>query len=457
MPFNNTIAAIATPQAVGGVSMIRISGENAIAVAKSVFRPAVKSKDIADMNGYTACYGYVFDGEEQIDDGILLVFKAPHSYTGEDVAEISCHGGIYVTRRVLQACLNNGAEMAEAGEFTKRALLNGKMSLTQAEAVIDTINTQSKQFLDCNQAQRDGALYKRIDFISEKILDISVEIAAFVDYPDETEDEFDTSPMESQLATCLEQLDTLLKSYDIGKLLRDGISTAIVGKPNVGKSTLMNLLTGTERSIVTDIAGTTRDIVEETVVLGDIVLNVADCAGIRETSDVVEGIGVKIMLDRLKTSSLILAVFDNSRPLSEEDKSLLTYLENKNVICIINKSDLEQKIDVAFLQQHFEKIITLSAKERNAVQLLNDAVSQTLSLHSMDMQAGFLANERQRRCAISAKNAIATALEGVQNGITLDATGLMLESALQSLYELSGKTVSERVIEEVFKRFCVGK
>ena len=413
--------------------MLRISGDGAFGIAAKVFKPA-GGKSIHEMKGYIACYGDIFDGGELLDDGVLLVFRAPHSYTGEDVCEISCHGGIYITRKVLQACINAGAVPAEAGEFTKRALLNGKMSLTQAEAVIDVINAQSKQYLDCSNAQREGALYRRIEEISQQILDITVQIAAWIDYPDE-----------------------MLDSFDIGKVLREGVPTAIVGKPNVGKSTLMNLLVGSQRSIVTDIAGTTRDIVEETVMLGGAVLRIADCAGLRETDDVVEGIGVEMMLKKLEEASLVLAVFDSSRPLDRDDYTLLEKLKGKQCICIINKADLEQKLDMPFLASKFGRVIEISANDRNSLKKLNDVVEKTLDLERLDMSAGFIANERQRKCAEDAEKAVAAAIEGIQMGITLDAIGVMLEKALDSLMQLSGKSVSETVIDEVFKRFCVGK
>lgn len=452
----STIAAIATPQAQGGISVIRISGEDALEIAARVFTP-VSDKVISEMKGYTACYGTIHDGGKQLDDGVLLVYRAPHSYTGENACEISCHGGIYITRRVLQACLNAGAELAQAGEFTKRALLNGKLSLTQAEAVIDVINAQSKQLLDCSNAQREGALYRRIEAVTDTLTGIMSQIAAWVDYPDEDTPEVEPDVLLKQLRGCERDLSDLLAGYDTGKLLREGISTAIVGKPNVGKSTLMNLLVGSERSIVTDIAGTTRDVVEETVLLGDVMLRIADCAGIRETADVVESIGVQIMLKRLEQAQLVLAVFDNSTQLGKDDYELISRLDGKNVICIVNKSDLEQKLDISELEKRFGAITVISAKNDVTADLLSRAISDKMKLNTLDAQAGFLANERQRRCAVSAHEAITEAIGGIEYGMTLDATGVMLEQALDSLLELSGRKASDTVIEEVFKRFCVGK
>jgi tRNA modification GTPase len=454
-----TIAAIATPRGIGGISVIRISGDEAINVAGRVFTP-VKGKTAAEMQPNTAVYGDICENNEKIDDGVLTIFIAPNSYTGENTAEITCHGGIYVTERVLRACLNAGAKLATAGEFTKRALLNGKISLTQAESVIDIINSQNKQYLTYSLAQRDGALFRKIESIAEIILDITVQIAAWIDYPDEdtnTLDSYETSSFLGQLTDCRTKLQLLLESFEIGKILRDGIVTAIVGKPNVGKSTLMNLLTKSERSIVTEIEGTTRDIIEESVNIGEVVLRLCDCAGIRDADDKVEQIGVDLMLKRLEQCELALAVFDNSRPLEKEDYALLEKLKGKNAICVINKADLENRLDLTFLATQFKSVVEISAKDPASFEPLTALICKNMQLSRIDMNSGFIANERQRECAFSAEKSIGEAVEGITAGMTLDALGVTLEEALSSLYELSGKSVSETVIDEVFKRFCVGK
>jgi tRNA modification GTPase len=451
-----TIAAIATPRGTGGLSVIRISGNNAINVARRVFR-AANNKRIGKINSHTAVYGYIYEGKEKLDDGMMTIFFAPNSYTGENAAEISCHGGIYVTERVLRACISAGARLAGAGEFTKRALLNGKISLTQAESVIDIINSQNKQYLTYSLAQRGGALYKKTEEISAIILDITVQIAAWIDYPDESLDSFETSSFLGQLADCRTKLQLLLETFEIGRILREGVLTAIVGKPNAGKSTLMNLLVKSDRSIVTDIAGTTRDIVEESVNIGDMILRLCDCAGLREAGDMVEEIGVNIMLKRLEQCELALAVFDNSRPLEREDYTLLEKLKGKNAICIINKADLKNRLDLTFLATQFKNVIKISAKEAASFEPLAAVINKKLKLKRVDMSGGFLANERQRECALLAEKALGKAISGITAGATLDTLGVTLEGALESLYELSGKNVSETVIDEVFKRFCVGK
>lgn len=436
--------------------MVRISGDCAFAVAERVFKP-VSGKSVREMRGYTAAYGKIRDGDERLDDGVLLAFRAPHSYTGEDVCEISCHGGIYVTRRVLTACLKAGAEPAAAGEFTKRALLNGKMSLTQAEAVADIISAQGEQLLACSNSQREGALYRRAEKIAGMIMDVSAQISAWIDYPEDDTPVVTREWLVGKIAVVESELDDLLAKYDSGRLIRNGISCAIVGKPNVGKSTIMNLLSGSRRSIVSDIEGTTRDIVEETVNLNGAVLLLSDCAGIRETNDEVEKIGVEIMLEKLRNADIVLAVFDGSRKLSEEDRRLFGLLENKKVIAVVNKSDLENVLETEELEGHLGKAVTISAKDGNYAEILGREITSRLDLDCLNANSGFLANERQRACVLKAADAVNEALTGAELGITPDAVGVSLEQALDAVYELSGRKASEEVIAEVFKRFCVGK
>ncbi len=454
--IGSTVCAIATPAAVGGISVVRISGERAFAVAESVFKP-VSGKPVAEMRGYTAAYGRIFDGGKLLDDGVLLVFRAPHSYTGEDVCEISCHGGIYVTRRVMTACLRAGAEPAAAGEFTKRALLNGKMSLTQAEAVADMISAQGEQVLACSNSQREGALYRRAEKIASMIMEVSAQISAWIDYPDDDTPVVTREWLTEKISAVAAELDDLIAKYDSGRLIRNGVSCAIVGKPNVGKSTIMNLLSGSRRSIVSDVEGTTRDIVEETVTLAGAVLLLSDCAGIRETEDEVEKIGVEIMLEKLKNADIVLAVFDGSRQLSHEDRRLFGLLENKKVLAVVNKSDLENRLDITELEERLGKVVTISAKDGDCAELLGNEINARLELSAFSADAGYIANERQRACVLRAADAVNEALTGTELGITPDAVGVSLEQALDAVYELSGRKASDEVIAEVFKRFCVGK
>ncbi len=451
----STVCAIATPAAVGGISVVRISGENAFDIAQRVFKPA-SGKSVLEMAGYTAAYGKISDGEERLDDGVLLVFRAPCSYTGEDVCEISCHGGIYVTRRVLTACIKAGAEPAAAGEFTKRAFLNGKLSLTQAEAVADIISAQGGQMLSCSNSQREGALARRADKISDMIIGVLAQISAWIDYPEDDTPVVTKEWLSERLSAAENEFSDLLSGYEKGRIIRDGISCAIVGKPNVGKSTVMNALLGTRRSIVSDIEGTTRDVVEDTVNINGIPLLLSDCAGLRETSDEVEKIGVEIMLERLENADIVLAVFDGSRELSGEDKRLFSLLENKRVIPVVNKSDLERRLDISELSAFGEPLV-ISAKSENCADVIGQAIYSRLDAGNFSANAGFLANERQRSCVLRALESVRGAKEAVESGFTPDAVGVMLEQALDCMLELSGKKASEEVINEIFKKFCVGK
>ncbi|MCL2036089.1 MAG: tRNA uridine-5-carboxymethylaminomethyl(34) synthesis GTPase MnmE [Oscillospiraceae bacterium] len=459
----HTIAAIATPNSAGSVAVIRISGEDAFEIAERVFVPVnSKERPVNQMAGYTASYGKITDGDLELDDGVLLVFRAPKSYTGENVAEITCHGGVFVARRVLSACINAGASLAEAGEFTKRAVLNGKMSLTQAESVVDVINSVSEQYLICSNAQKSGSLHRKINEISERILAVSAHIAAWLDYQEEGLDDFEADSHIGELSDCRLQLSMLLKSYEVAATLREGIVTAIVGKPNAGKSTLMNLLTGRERSIVTDIPGTTRDVIEETVKLpgnDGVILRLCDCAGIRDTDDVVERIGIEYMYRQIEEASLILAVFDNSRPLEQDDFALLERIKGRNAVCIVNKIDLpDSSLDLAVLSGHFKNVVRISAKNADSLEGLSAVIGEIFDTASLDLSAGFIANERQRFCVTEAERTLNEAVSGLESGeVSLDVTGFLLENTLESLYRLSGKSAGEQIIDEVFRSFCVGK
>lgn len=453
-----TIAAIATPLATGGVAMIRISGSEAIAVAERVFRTA-NGTPLQALAGYTAAYGAFCNEEEQLDDGIALVFRAPRSYTGEDVVELSCHGGIYSTRAVLRLVLDHGARMAEAGEFSKRAFLNGKMSLTQAEAVIDLINARSEQSLKAAKSQMDGALYHKIEAVKQQLLHTAAHLAAWVDYPEEDIEELELSSLLQTLEQAKQVTGHLLETFDTGKILREGVETAIVGRPNVGKSTLMNLMAGCEKSIVTDIAGTTRDVVEECVQVGDALLRLADTAGIRETEDVVEQYGVKRAYQRMETAGLILAVFDSSVPFSSEDQELMEHIQEQHTpaIAIWHKTDLPTQGNEEYLQKYFKHIVYTTKNSTDSISLLAETIAEVLQLHQLDLSEGLLANERQRSCAVQADAALLEAVEALQMGMTLDAVTVSIDSALEALLALSGERVTDSVVDQVFHNFCVGK
>ncbi len=454
--MSETIAAISTPNAVGGISVIRVSGPDAVTVSERVFE-GVSGKKLSSMKGYTAAYGKVYDREGEIDSAVALVYHGPKSYTGEDVVELSCHGGMIVTRRLLRSLLDAGARLAEAGEFTKRAFLNGKMSLTQAESVLDLINSQSEQAARCAVTALDGALYQKIKGIREDLVAQTAHITAWIDFPEEDVDSVKLSQLKDGLMKIHQDIRKLIKTFDIGKVIHMGVNTAIVGRPNVGKSTLMNLLAGCEKSIVTDMAGTTRDVVEETVNLGDVVLRLADTAGIHRTTNAVELAGIERAKKRIEQADLVLLVLDASQPLDEQDLELMRIVRMKPSVVVLNKADLGVKIDEEYIKRDFQHSVVISAKEQVSIQTLNDAVARLMHLTDFDTTQPILANERQRACACAALTQVESALDALSFGMTLDAVNISIEDAVQSLLELTGESVSDVVVDEVFSKFCVGK
>ncbi len=454
--MEKTIAAISTANGIGGLGVIRISGENAIETAEKIF-VSVSGKKLSELKGYTAAYGKIYDGDELIDEAVVLVFRAPHSYTGEDVAEISCHGGLYVTKRVLRAVLKNGAVPAEAGEFTKRAFLNGKLGLTEAEAVMDIISAKGSQSAKAALSCMEGKLRQRIDSVRDTLINTAAHLSAWADYPEEDIPEVDTENLTSSLSVCRDELSALLKTYDTGRIMREGVETVIAGRPNVGKSTIMNLLSGCERSIVTNVPGTTRDVIEETVMLGEIPLRLSDTAGIRSTDDPVEKIGVERAKDRILKAGLVLAVFDSSRPLSDDDRELIELLSDAPSLAIINKTDLEKQLDTYYIQSKIKHVIFISALSGEGTDELEKQVAEIIGTAQLDASQGILATERQHRSAQSAMESLNEAIAALSMGITLDAVTVIIEDAINYLLELTGERVTEAVVDKVFSHFCVGK
>lgn len=452
----STIAAISTPNAMGGIAVIRISGEDALNVAERIFSP-FGNKKVADMDGYTCAYGVAHDGEERLDDCILTVFRAPHSYTGEDIAELSCHGGLYVTKKVLRAALKNGAVNAEAGEFTKRAYLNGKLDLTQAEAVMDIISAKGERELKMAESLREGSAFKKARKCSDKLMKILGDLAAWADYPEEDIPEVRPEVLSEELNEVRDELRSLIRNYDSGRILREGVATAIIGRPNVGKSTLFNCLSGCERSIVTEIAGTTRDIIEESVRIGDITLRLSDTAGIHETDDIIEGIGVEMAEKMISKSELVIAVFDGSCPLTEDDLYLINKINKDKTVAVINKNDVEQLLDTSLLEDKLQHIVYLSAKENTGVEELYNRIQTIFKLDEADFDTATAANERQKLCIDKALEGIESAISSLEIGEMLDAVNILIDEAEQSLLMLTGEKVTDAVVDEVFSRFCVGK
>lgn len=452
----STIAAIATGQAAGGIGIVRISGENALFVADRIFK-TVSGLKLNTLSGYKAAFGTVFLDEKPLDEAIATVFRAPKSYTGEDVVEISCHGGLYVTKQVLRAALQNGAVPAEAGEFTKRAFLNGKLDLAKAEAVMQLISAQGEQARAAALGTLEGTLSREIAAVSAELKSVSASLAAWVDYPDEEIDDLSDETITHSIDKAIRALQVLLAHFDSGKVILNGVDTAIVGKPNVGKSTLMNALVGAEKSIVTDIAGTTRDIVEETVTVGNVVLRLSDTAGLRETADTVERIGVERARKKIENAALILALFDNSTPLTAADIDLFTLCKGKKAIAVVNKTDLNGAWDTKILDTVFNKVIYISAKENTGIENLEKAIEETLGTADFDPSAATLMNERQHACCLAALESLLEAKTAQDGGLTRDAVNVSLDAAIESLDTLTGEKATESVVNEIFSRFCVGK
>lgn len=452
----HTIAAISTPQAPGGIGIVRISGDNARTVAGKVFS-SVSGKKLDEIAGYTSLFGSVHDDEGTFDQCVAANYRAPKSYTGEDVVELSCHGGLYLLRRLLNACIAAGAVLAQPGEFTRRAYLNGKMDLTQAESVMELISAQGKGAARAARAGQEGRLHDKICAVQEQLTAAASHLAAWADFPEENVPEVESGTLGTQLKEVQQKLRELLSGFDTGRVLREGVDTVIAGRPNVGKSTLMNLLAGCEKSIVTSYAGTTRDVVEDTVLLGGIPLRLADTAGLRDTSDPVEQLGVLRSRSRVEAAQLVLAVFDSSEPLREEDRQFIEMLGDTPAIAVINKNDLQSRIDNSYIQSKFKQIVYISALQGSGLKELQNAVQQVLHLQSIDPASGVLFTQRQQAAAQRALAAVNEALEALENGMTLDAVTVCVEDAISALLELTGENVSETVVNQVFETFCVGK
>lgn len=453
--MNTTIAAIATGQAPGGIGVVRISGPEAVSIAAGIF-DSVSHKPLHLLPGYRAAYGQVSaeDGS-RLDDCVALVFRAPKSYTGEDVVELSCHGGLYITRQVLGRVLEAGARLAGPGEFTRRAFLNGKMDLAQAESVMALIGAKGEQAARLARAGGSGALSRRIREVCAELEGIGAHLAAWADFPEEDVEAVNNSELAAGLEGCLDHLQRLLSGFRRGRLCREGLRTVIAGRPNVGKSTLMNLLSGHNRSIVTPFPGTTRDVVEEPAVLAGVPLLLADTAGLREAEDPVEQIGIASARERIQSAQLVLAVFDWSQELLQEDFRLIDSLRDLPAIAVINKSDLPGRLDVDQIHASFAHVVAISAGEGLGLEELEKEFSSFL--HGFDPDGGELFTDRQQQAVSRAKGALEEGIEALKLGLTLDAVTVCVEDALAALFELTGKRVSEEIIDQVFETFCVGK
>ena len=448
-----TIAAISTPIGHGGIGIVRVSGDDALKIIEKVFVPKNKGK----IKPYTLKFGNIIDEQGNVLDQVLVShFKAPKTYTGEDICEVNCHGGLIVTKQILDLLLRNGASMAEPGEFTKRAFLNGKIDLTQAEAVIDLINSKSAKENSASVKQIEGFLGEKIKDIKKDIIDLLVDIEANIDYPEYDVEEVRRERIVSVLQGSISKIEKLEATFESGKVLREGVNTAIIGKPNVGKSSLLNALLRENRAIVTEIAGTTRDTIEEYVTIKGIPLKLIDTAGIRDTSDVVENIGIEKSRKAIDEAELVLLILDATSDLTDEDSVLLELIKNKKHIILINKIDAGSRVSETDLND--ENIIRISIKNGDGLDLLENKIESMFELCALDSENEVvLTNSRHQALILKAKEGIINALNSAKNGLPLDMLSIDISEAIQKLGEITGETVSEEVISGIFAKFCLGK
>lgn len=458
--MNKTIAAISTPPGIGGIAVIRISGENAVAVADKVYKGR---KLLRDCAANTIHYGFIYDkNQRKIDEALVSIMKAPHSFTAEDVVEISIHGSAVTARQTLSAVISAGAVHAQAGEFTKRAFLNGRIDLSQAEAVIDIINSKNELFGRNALSQLEGGLSDKINKCRDKLVDLAASMQVIIDYPDEDLEDIDNNDIKRISKEVLDEINKLLSSSSNGKLIQSGIKTAIVGKPNAGKSSLMNLLSGTERAIVTDIAGTTRDIIEEYVNLYGVPLRLLDTAGIHETDDTVEKIGVKKSKECIKEADLVIVMLDADAGIDDNDYHILEDTRDKKRIIVINKTDLNTQLDE--IKKETEEIcagspvIEISAKNQAGIDLIAAEIKKLYELgetQAADML--YITNARHQTALENSAAALKRVIGAIDSGMPSDIASIDLNIAIDALGEITGATVSEDIVNEIFHRFCVGK
>lgn len=455
----DTIAAIATAMSNSGIGIVRISGDEALDVADRIFRPKKGSRKVSDMETHTIHYGYVTDGDEVIDEVMLLIMKAPRSYTCEDTIEIDCHGGVLVMKKILETVLKYGARPAEPGEFTKRAFLNGRIDLSQAESVIDVINAQNELALKSSVSQLQGAVLEKIKAIRAVVLHEIAFIESALDDPEHVSLEGYPEQLHEIMSDAHSKVKKLLDSSDNGKMLKEGINTAIVGKPNAGKSSLLNILVGEERAIVTEIAGTTRDILQEQIQIGGIGLNVIDTAGIRDTEDIVEKIGVNKSREYIEKADLIIYVVDSSTELDENDQEIIEAIQNKKAIVLLNKSDLDAKTDASVLQTQLSKpILSISAKNNTGIHELETLIKEMFFSGKLSFNDEvYITNIRQKNALAEAQNSLKMVLQSIADGMPEDFFTIDMMNAYEALGTIIGESVGEDLVNEIFSKFCMGK
>lgn len=449
------ISAVSTPFGKGGIAVVRVSGDGCFGLVDKMFRPR-SGKPLAERAGGRVVYGDILYSGQRIDDGCAILFRAPNSYTGQDTVEISCHGGVLVTSRVYESTLLCGARPAGPGEFTRRAFLSGRMGLTQAEAVIDLIDAENEEAMRLAAAGTSGLLTREAAAIRERIVALLAEAYVLTDYPDEELSDLDGDSMKRDIGDLIASVDRLLATYRTGHAIADGIDTVICGRPNTGKSSLLNALLGRERAIVTSIAGTTRDTIEEKCTLGRVTLALCDTAGIHHSYDQVEKMGIDRARDRLASCELALAVFDGSQPLTDDDREIITSLDPEKSVVVLNKSDLESVTTAADFAD-FPHTVTLSCESGEGIDSLRDTVEGMFIDGAIDYSQAVITNARQHAALSSARNYLTAALDAVNSGMSADIAGLDLELAAGAVGELDGISVLTEVVDTIFARFCVGK
>ena len=455
----STIVSISTAPGIGGIGIIRMSGEKSFEILDKIFKPK-KYQPVEEIKGYTIKYGEIVENEQIIDEVLVSYFKAPKSYTTENMCEINSHGGNVIVKKILEICLKNGAELAEPGEFTKRAFLNGRIDLAQAESVIDVINAKSDKEAKSGLRQLEGELSRQIKEIKQEILDVLVNIEVTIDYPEYDTPEVQQQEISVMLENVSKKLSKLEESFDSGKIIKEGIKTAIIGKPNAGKSSLLNAILKENRAIVTDIEGTTRDTIEEFVTVKGIPLKLIDTAGIRQAKDEVEKIGISKSIEEAKNADLIIAIFDSSKELGKEDLEILDLIKDKKVIIVLNKTDLNMKIgeDDRRLQKITANILKISALNKLGIENIYDKIAEMFNLNEINLDNEVLiTNVRHKNIISKALESVRMANEALKSNMPTDIITIHIKEILEDLGEITGEYVAEDVINEIFSKFCLGK
>ena len=457
----STIAAISTAPAIGGIGIVRMSGKDCFEVLEKIFKPK-NPETIENIDGYRIKYGTIVNPETNriVDEVLVSYFKCPKSYTAENMCEINSHGGIVVLREILELCLKNGAELAKPGEFTERAFLNGRIDLTQAEAIIDIINAKSTREAQESANQLEGYLSRKINEIREKIMDIMVNIEANIDYPEYDVEEVSNKDAENKLKEIENELIKLSKTFENGKILKEGVKIAIIGSPNAGKSSLLNSMLKEERAIVTDIAGTTRDIIEEQISIEGIPFKVIDTAGIRDAKDKIEQIGIEKSKKAANEADVILAVFDSSVPLNDEDREILNLLKHKKSIIVLNKTDLKQIVnnECKEIQDVNTEVINISLKNNEGLERIYESLVKMFNLNQINLDNELtITNIRHQELINKAMESTRKALNDLNNSMPIDIISINIKEILEHLGEITGDNVSEDIIKSIFAKFSLGK